>query len=102
MKKNPYIDDRLADIEGVHNLDHVGADGRDCKYLLYLTELPLEFYGTNEITKNTNDIIHQMLMRTHNISMYEAIGMALKNQPSLLIEDIDYMLTWEYEYQVIH
>jgi hypothetical protein len=111
MKKNYDREEILGDIEVVHHIDHVGKDGRNCKYLMYLdTSYHIQddqyktYFGADVLdsTYDINSVIHQMIMRSRNISMAEATAIALKEQPYLIVEDLDFMLAWEYKYIVIH
>lgn len=93
---------RLSEIDEVIHLDKIGANGLDCAFLVYLDGPEPILFGTNNFPHNPNDLIHHLLMRIHNINMSEAIHMAIKDKPSVVMEEWSTMIAYISDYVIYH
>lgn len=100
--KDLIREQRLEGIESVRNLDHIGADGANCRFLIYLNIESPTYFGTDTIKSFANETIEHIIMRSNNINQSESIVKAIKEQPILIVEDFETLLVSEYQYIVIH
>lgn len=97
--------ERLSQIEYIHDLNAIGKNIQNCKFLIYIDSLEPVYFGTNALTVDSiavNDLIPFILMRLYQLSQPEAVLKAITEKPILVIEDLQSMKVFSIPYIIFH
>ena len=94
-------------IPHIKDLNSVGSDIEDPRYLIFTTLHPETYYGTNTFERSLdlldiNDLMQHIILRTENISAADARNKCITEKPKLVIVDRSTGLIYNTPYTMIH